>query len=320
MGPADAEAAQTLKFMAHDLVALHAAALHAWTTAAAAANTAALGAKADLAVHTLAAQRAVVFAAETLVPMLDPSKQHPVGTQLLRADDALLLLVVYLPLLSRRIAAQEQQQEPAACGQLLYAVGLGSSFLPLPRGQSDEGQQQVRTVIPEEIQAALLAIRNVFLVQAANDGAFGVLEQPLTEHLQLPVCIDFAAVWQPLLQVVLQLPLTATAAVAAVASPDGTKGACLEPILALSLSIVHNALDCVGQSLQEATGDVERFKTSLTAVYEGISYTVGPALLGQLAPLALQQLKRSAHEQSRKVSKAAALAAATAAAGAAAAA
>jgi hypothetical protein len=174
----------------HTVVALNAAVLQAWpppaAAAAAAAGHAGSSAQADVVIYTLAAQQAVTFTSETLVPIVKDfefdflSKTQAAVVDLLLSVDVLLLLLVHVALLNRQVAAQQQQQgsaeveqqqqqQEAPQEQLLQAVGL--------RGLLVQAADVTRTQQPaglgiacsaQDIFNAVIALRQVFLLRVSS--------------------------------------------------------------------------------------------------------------------------------------------------------
>jgi hypothetical protein len=233
----------------HSMVALNAAVLQAWPVAAAAAaaasnssSSSSSSSAADLAMHTLAAQRAITFTSEILSPLLYEGDSEPAAIDLMLSDDTLLLLVEHAAVLNSRAEQQQKQQQDAldqqqvpAHEQLLAAVGL-AGCLPMLLAAvdaSDAGSTSNSSLAPA-IHCSLRALGQVFWIRSdiqSPDSSKRAAEAiakhqqrqqqellvPKQQELLVPkqpiaVPIDLAAVWQPLLQVVLQLSLSEAAA------------------------------------------------------------------------------------------------------------
>jgi hypothetical protein len=279
------------------MVALIAAVLQAWPIAAACGSSSA----ADLAMYTLAAQRAVTFTSETLAPTIayaEPIVQNAtqaVAVRLMLSDDVLLLLLVNLALLNQQVEGQQQQQD-APYKQLLQAVGLHG--LLLPASDAAETEQPVVTSTAgtaSSICDAVMALRAVILLRAGQRKKLGTgkLGDLLAAHKpqQSPaVRIDLAAVWQPLLQIALQLPLTEAAAGV---DGDGVKGGCLNDILTSAIHLAYIVFtELPAEVLQRSSASLNNHSQAPPTT-QLICSTVVPLALGRLAPLVLQQLQQS---------------------------
>jgi hypothetical protein len=211
---------------AHSVVALNAAGLRAWSVAAAteaATPSSSSSKEAELEVYTLAAQRALMFTGNKLVPILSKCEYQPeqrwqaAFTQLMLSDDTMLLLLVHVALLARRLAAegqqeqpqpqeqpqqqqqQQQQQQRAPHEQLLFAAGLGASFRTPTSRQQQQQQVAATSSKPEEIELALCALSTVSALRHGETNGVARMRQLLAEQLQQqhPAApIDVAAVWQ----------------------------------------------------------------------------------------------------------------------------
>jgi hypothetical protein len=130
-----------------------------------------------------------------------------------------------------------------------------------------------------------------------EDDALTELAEQQQRDRPYAVRIDLAAVWQPLLQVVLQLPLTAAAAGA---SKAGVSRGCLTRILTNGLDVCWCVLRMAPPLLlTRPAGRSDERKAAVRAFWLELGCEVLPFMLGRLAPLVLQQLRRSAREAKR---------------------
>ncbi|KAF6262115.1 hypothetical protein COO60DRAFT_1636155 [Scenedesmus sp. NREL 46B-D3] len=245
----------------HTIVALNAAVMQAWPAAAAAAghntsSSSSSSSPAEFAMYTLAAQRAETYTSETLVPIvayanLTTLTEQPKALDLMLNDDLLLLLLLaHLALLSRQLAQQQQMpplppQQEAMHERLLQAVGLGGLLAPAA-GSKAQHVMGAAACSADNLCDAVMALRAVFLLHAYKRsklaGKFGEL---LAAHKpqRLPAArVELAAMWLPLLQVVLQLPLTEAAAGT---SGEGAKRGCLQYTVPHAVDLARHVFDCL---------------------------------------------------------------------------
>jgi hypothetical protein len=317
----------------HTIVALNAAVVQAWPAAAAAARHAGSSSTAaEVAMYTLAAQRAVTFTSETLVPMVvDAEMSSLAETQaaavdLVLSDDVLLLLLMHVALLSRQVAAQQQQQQQSSIKaqqqcpeqstaqqpqqqpheQLLQAVGLSGLLVQAADATHKQQQQPGPSTAcsADDIYNAVAALRQVFVlrVMKRKKQLGGKLGELLAAHKpqQCPaVRIDLAAVWQPLLQVVLQLPLTEAAAGVSEAGEREKQGY-LRYTLQNAVDLACNMFEALPAHVYEAPPQpLDGSSARIPLIWGHIGRTLTCSALGQLAPLVLQQFKQSAPETRR---------------------
>jgi hypothetical protein len=307
------------------VAALGAAVVHAWpaAAAAAAAEHGSSSSAADFDLHTSAAHLAMCCAQEQLAPALTFACTKPVVLDLHMSDDVLLLLIANLALVSRHTILQQQEQQQqeqqqqhkqhqqqhrqqqqgmpnlqeqpsfAAHEQLFHAVGLGGVFQQLPAAAIQQQQQQGLSYDADDLRIAVDAMRRVTgtRVDLHYNPAMQALLVAQRNEQPPAVQISLAAVWQPLLQVVLQLPLSAAAL--------GVKRDEVTIVLMFCLQTSLNVFESVAaELLQDAAGSTAAGQAAVDTFVQQVGEQVMPDLLGRLGTLALQQ-RWSAREAKR---------------------